>query len=113
MIGLFKLSDIVHKDDATTEYGSPQDVIEESAIATEAEYDIALTQALDARNRCANRSGHSAYQRVFGTSLRLPGSLLSDDPVDRMVVASDPSTEFQRAAEIRDAATKAMFKNQP
>ena len=88
-----------------------RDVIEECAIVTEAEYDIALTQALDARNRYANRSGYSAHQRVFGASLRLPGSLLSDDPVDRMAVASDPRTEFQRSAEIRDAATKAMFKN--
>ena len=90
-----------------------RDVIEECAIVTEAEYDLALTQALDARSRCANRSGYSAHQRVSGASLRLPGSLLSDDPVDRIAVASDPSTEFQRSAEIRDAATKAMFKNQP
>ena len=38
--------------------------------------DLALTEAVKARNRYINRSGYSAHQRVFGSSLRLPGSLL-------------------------------------
>ena len=38
----------------------------------------------------------------------MPGCLLSDDSIDRMALASDPSTEFARAAEIRAAAIQAM-----
>ena len=49
-----------------------RDVIEECAIVTEEDFDIALTQCLDARNRFVNRSGFSAHQRVFGSILRLP-----------------------------------------
>ena len=42
------------------------------------------------------RSGFSAHQRVFGSSLRLPGSLLSDDPMDRQLLTADPYTDFQQ-----------------
>ena len=63
------------------------------------------------KKRYTNRSGFSAHQRVFGKSLRLPGSLMSDHPIDRMAVATDDTTEFQRTAEIRDAALKAYIKN--
>ena len=45
-------------------------------------------------NRYCNRSGFSAHQRVFGSSLRLPGSLLSDDPIDRQLLTADPYTNF-------------------
>ena len=89
-----------------------RDVIEHTAIVTEDEFELALAQALDARNRFANRSGFSAHQRVFGATLRLPGSLISDDPIDRFAVFADPTTEFQRAAEIRNAAQQAMFRHQ-
>ena len=82
----------------------------ECAIVTDKEFDLALTEAVNARNRYINRSGYSAHQRVFGAALRLPGSLLSDDPIDRMALSEDPTTEFQRASEIRDAAQRALFK---
>ena len=36
---------------------------------------------------------------------------MSDHPIDRMAVATDDTTEFQRTAEIRDAALKAYIKN--
>ena len=55
--------------------------------------------------------GFSAHQRVFGSSLRLPGSLLSDDPIDRQLLTADPYTNFHRANEIRTAAQRALFKN--
>ena len=77
---------------------------------SQAELEIAITQAVDARSRYCNRSGFSAHQRVFGSSLRLPACLLSDDPIDRVAVAMDPSTDFFRTAEIRAAACKALFK---
>ena len=83
-----------------------RDTLEEAGIVTEDDFEIALTQSLDAKNRYVNRSGFSAHQRVFGTSLRLPGSMMSDDPIDRMAVATDPSTEFSKSAKIRDAAVK-------
>ncbi len=91
--------------------GNLRAVIEECAIVTDAEFDLALSAAVDARNRYVNRSGFSAHQRVFGSALRLPGSLLSDDFVDRMAVSTDPTSEFARSAEIRDSAQKALFKN--
>ena len=52
----------------------------------------------------------SAHQRVFGSSLRLPGSLLSDDPIDRQLLTADPYTNFHRANEMRTAAQRALFK---
>lgn len=78
---------------------------------TNDEIEVALTHAVDARNRYCNRSGYSAHRRVFGSSLRLPGCFVSDDMVDRFSVSCDPTTEFQRSAEIRSAAQRAMLKN--
>ena len=74
------------------------------------ELDFVISCACEARNRYVNRSGLSAHQRVFGSSLRLPGSLLSDDPVDRVLVATDPTTDFAHSNEIRAAAQQALFK---
>ena len=47
---------------------------------------------------------------MFGSSLRLPGSLLSDDPIDRQLLIADPYTNFHRANEIQTAAQRALFK---
>ena len=47
---------------------------------------------------------------MFGSTLRLPGCLLSDDPIDRFSVSLDPSTDYVRSAEIRAAAQKALFR---
>ena len=88
-----------------------RDVINECAIITKGDFDIALAQAVDARNRYVNRSGFSAHQRVFGSAIRLPGSLMSDDPIDRLALHEDPSTEFKRSSEIRESAQRALFKN--
>ena len=54
--------------------------------------------------------GFSAHQRVFGSSLRLLGSLLSDDPIDRQLLTADPYTDFQRTNAMRTAAHRALFK---
>ena len=70
----------------------------------------AVAESCDARNCCCNRSGFSAHQRVFGSSLRLLGSLLSDDPIDRQLLTADPQTNFHRANERRTAAQRALFK---
>ena len=46
-------------------------------------------------------------QRVFGTSHRLPGSLLSDDPIDPALLSTNPHVDFQRSEELRRAALRA------
>ena len=58
------------------------------------------------RNQYANRSGFTPHQRVFGMSMRLPGSLLSDDYIDPLYLYDDPTTQFYRDAELRQAATR-------
>ena len=55
-------------------------------------------------------SGFSAHQRVSGSSLRLPGSLLSDGAIDRQLLTADPYTNFHRANEMRMAAQRALCK---
>ena len=40
-------------------------------------------------------------------SMRLPGSLLSDDAIDPLYLYDDPTTQFYRDAELRQAATRA------
>ena len=40
-------------------------------------------------------------------SIRLPGSLLSDDHIDPLYLYDDPNTQFYRDAELRQAATRA------
>ena len=45
---------------------------QECGLATEDEFDIALAEAVSVRNSHHNRSGFSAQQRVFGSTLRLP-----------------------------------------
>ena len=70
------------------------DLDEECHIEGETEFEAAVAECCDARNRYCNRSGFSAHQRVFGSSLRLPGSLLSDDPIDRQLLTADPYTDF-------------------
>ena len=86
------------------------DLDEECHIEGETEFEAAVAECCDARNRYCNRSGFSAHQRVLGSSLRLPGSLLSDDPIDRQLLTADPYTNFHRANEMRTAAHRALFK---
>lgn len=45
-----------------------------------------LTEAMDARDRCVQRSGFSSQQRVFGRNNRMPASLLRDGPIDRQLL---------------------------
>ena len=88
-----------------------RDIINDCAIITKDEIDVALAHAVDARNRYVNRSGYSARQRVFGSAIRLPGCLMSDDPIDRAALHEDPSTEFKRSNKIRESAQRALFKH--
>ena len=49
-------------------------------------------------------------QRVFGTSHRLPSSLLSDDLVDPIYCYDSPSADFHRSEELRRLATRAWAR---
>ena len=42
----------------------------------------------------------------LGPVLRLPGSLLSDDPIDNQFFTADPHTDFQRATYMRSATQR-------
>ena len=86
------------------------DLDEECHIEGETEFEAAVDECCDGRNRYCNRSGFSARQRVFGSSLRLFGSLLSDDPIDCQLLTADPCTNFHLANEMRTAAQRALFK---
>ena len=86
------------------------DLDEECHIEGGTEFEAAVADCCGARSRYCNRSGFSAHRRVFGSSLRLPGSLLSDDPIDRQLLIADPYTNFHRANEMRTAAQRALFK---
>ena len=56
----------------------------------ETEFEAAVAACCDRRNRYCNQSGFSAHERVFGSSLRLPGSLLSNDSDCMLVVVLCP-----------------------
>ena len=88
-----------------------RDTIEDCGVVTQPAFDLLFSHAVDVRNRYVNRSGFSTRQRAFCSSARLLGRLASDDYVDRVSVATSPTTEFHRSAEIRGAAQKALFKN--
>ena len=74
--------------------------MKETTANTWDEFDMCVSEAVDARNRFVNRSGYSAQQRVFGYSHRMPVSLLSDDILDRMVLAEGPGADMERSMEI-------------
>ena len=86
------------------------DMDEENHIEGRPEFGAAIVECCDTRNRYCNRSGFSAHQRDFGSSLRLPGSLLSDNPIDRQVLTACPKTDFHRTNDMRSAAQRAMSK---
>ena len=87
------------------------DLDEECHIEGETEFEAAVAEICDAQKTViAIGLGFSVYQRVFGSSLRLPGSLLSDDPIDRQLLTADPYTDFQRTNDMRTAAQRASSK---
>ena len=87
-------------------------VCAETNVIDESDLKVAIVETVNAHNRYYDRSGYSPQQRVFGRATRIPGSLLSDDQVDRQFLC-DPSTdEMKRALEIREAAGKAWMAKQ-
>ena len=64
------------------------------------------------RNRFGNRSGFSPMQRQLGWSLRLPASMLSDDPLDPQLVVQSAGDEVRRMLQLRQVAQEAYIKSQ-
>ncbi|MFM7982197.1 MAG: hypothetical protein ACKPKO_23045, partial [Candidatus Fonsibacter sp.] len=77
----------------------------------EEEVDLVVTEVVDARNRFIIRSGFGAHQRVYGKSLRLPASLLSDDCVNRELLQLAVTDDYQRSHDIRQAAMQALVRH--
>ena len=71
-----------------------------------------MLEVESAKNRYSNRSGYSPMQRQLGHSLRLPGSLLSDDSIDPHMVVQSAGEEMRRLLEIRQCAQEAYMKTQ-
>ena len=65
-----------------------------------------------ARNRFGDRSGFSPMQRLLGWSLRLPGSMLSDDPLDPQLMVQSAGDEVRRMLHLRQVAQEAYIKSQ-
>jgi hypothetical protein len=74
-------------------------VLHETSAESELEFALAVSETQIARNRYMNRAGFSPFQRVFGTTPRLPASMLSDDYLDRDLVLSSGGVEVRRAWE--------------
>ena len=87
-----------------------RDLDEECHVEGESEFEAAVAECCDARNRYCNRSGFFCTSACFGSNPRFPGTLLSDYPTDRQLLTGDPYTDFQRANEMRTAAHRALFK---
>ena len=77
------------------------DMDEECHIEGRLEFEAAIAECCDTRNRYCDRSGFSAHQRVFGCSL-------SDDPIDRQLLTADPYTDFQRTNVIEIGSTMSV-----
>ena len=62
------------------------------------------------KNNTYDRSGATPNTRVFGTNMRIPGSLGSSDTIDPALLSSCPLKDLHRAAELRKYAQVAFAK---
>ena len=84
-------------------------VLQETS-ATAEELDMVLAQVVSAHNSLFDRHGYSPNQRLFGRSLRLPGSLMATDRWDQEMVKAAAGDVIQRTWAIREAARMAWIK---
>ena len=87
-------------------------VCQETAITTEQDLKIAIAETALMHNKHYDRSGYTPHQRVFGSSIRLPATLLSDDRIDRELIADTQTDYMERTRQIREAAMKAWSEHQ-
>ncbi|CAE7834242.1 Adck5 [Symbiodinium necroappetens] len=85
-------------------------VVLQETSATAEELDLVVAQVVSAHNSLYDRHGFSPDQRLFGLSLRLPGSLLADDRWDQDMVKASAGDLVQRSWAIREAARAAWIK---
>ena len=87
-------------------------ICQETTVASEFEFDLAVYEACRMHNMYYDRSGFTPAQRVFGYNPRVPDALLNDDYIDKEFLAN-PTTDYMKtAARIREAAMKAWQSNQ-
>eukprot|EP00435_Cladocopium_sp_Y103_P008346 s2034_g2.t1 len=87
-----------------------ESTLHEIGATTEEELKLAIQEVVTAHNRYYNRSGYTPYQRAFGILPRLPGSLLSDDKVDKQLILEGAGDAMKRSWAIREAASKAWLR---
>ena len=84
-------------------------VVQETS-ATEEELDLVVSQVVAGHNSLYDRHGYSPNQRLFGRSLRLPGSLMATDKWDQEMIQASAGDLIQRSWAIREAARAAWIK---
>ena len=84
--------------------------LHEISATTDEEVRAAIYEVVAAHNRYYNRSGFTPYQRAFGVLPRLPGSLLSDDVMDKQLVLEGGGDAMQRSWQIREEAAKSWLR---
>ena len=87
-------------------------VVDEMGVVDGQEMRIAIAETVWTRNQYYDRSGYSPHQRVFGSTPRVPASLLSDDAIDTNLLLDGASDAWNRSLEIRAAARRAWVQHQ-
>ena len=84
-------------------------IIYEGAVIPE-EIDQAVAQVVAAHNQLYDKAGFSPNQRVFGRSLRLPASILSDDKLDAELLQEAAGDTMKRSWQLRELAQREWLK---
>ncbi|CAE7779821.1 unnamed protein product, partial [Symbiodinium necroappetens] len=87
-------------------------VIDEAGVVDGHEMRMAISETVWTRNQHYDRSGFTPHQRVFGSTPRVPASLLTDDAIDTNLLLDGASDAWHRSLEIRAAARKAWMECQ-
>eukprot|EP00971_Amphidinium_carterae_P122614 2427689-Amphidinium_carterae.1 len=85
-------------------------VHEECDLLSHDELEWAVYHSVSARNAFVDRSGFSAHQRVFGTTLRFPRDMVSDDNISADQLAVSTRVDHMRAQDVRTASLAALFR---
>eukprot|EP00971_Amphidinium_carterae_P074732 1477044-Amphidinium_carterae.1 len=85
-------------------------VHDELDLITHDELEWAVSHSVSARNAFVDRSGFSAHQRVFGSTLRFPRDMVGDDHLSADQLAISTKVDHMRAQDIRTAALASLFK---
>ena len=85
-------------------------VREEMLPTTEEEWLICLREVESSKNRMFNKTGFSPAQRQIGYNVRLPGSMMSEDPYDPEMLILGSSAEMRRKLDIRQKAMEVFVK---